>query len=195
MADGPDVVTAKRLLDHAKRRGFQFRPVECDPDGALLGTREGDEWLDTVFLAGFSRDCYALRQRTSSPARPRRRGATPRRRGFRLAQLRDDTMRGADLTDMAAADVDMSSVDLTVLVGWAAGPGGEITTPVYAILTKLRRANQGYEASWTRTSPPEGATRRPHLMYRKHLFSLAFIISSGGASRSHDSHGQNVVNG
>lgn len=66
MGDSPDLVIARRLLDHAKRHGFQFRPVEGGPDGALLGIRDGDEWQDAVFIAGFSRDCYALRQRTTS---------------------------------------------------------------------------------------------------------------------------------
>lgn len=60
------MVIGRRLLDHARRRGFQFRPVEGGSDGALLGTRDGDEWLDAVFIAGFSRDCYAVRHRTSS---------------------------------------------------------------------------------------------------------------------------------
>lgn len=70
-----------RLLDHAKRRGFQFRPVDRGPDGALLGTRDGDEWQDAVFVAGFSRDCYALRQTHQLSARPRRwRDRTPRHR-------------------------------------------------------------------------------------------------------------------
>ncbi|MFN2495135.1 MAG: hypothetical protein ABR608_04405 [Pseudonocardiaceae bacterium] len=60
-----DLVIAKRLLDHAKLRGFQFRRVAEGPDGALLGTRRTDEWTDTLYLNGFSRDCYALRERTT----------------------------------------------------------------------------------------------------------------------------------
>lgn len=65
-AESPDLVIAKRLLDHAKLRGFQFRRVAEGPDGALLGTRRTGEWSDTVYLNGFSRDCYALRKRTTS---------------------------------------------------------------------------------------------------------------------------------
>lgn len=65
-AESPDLVIAKRLLDHAKLRGFQFRRVAEGPDGALLGIRRTGHWSDTVYLNGFSRDCYALRERTTS---------------------------------------------------------------------------------------------------------------------------------
>jgi hypothetical protein len=65
-ADSPDLVIAKRLLDHVKAQGFQFQRVAEGPDGALLGTRHVDEWTDTVYLDGFSRGCYALRERRSS---------------------------------------------------------------------------------------------------------------------------------
>jgi hypothetical protein len=51
--------------------------VDGGPDGALLGTRHGDEWLDTVDLAGFSQDCYAVRQRTGTLLAPA--GAVQRR--------------------------------------------------------------------------------------------------------------------
>lgn len=64
--ESPDLVIAKRLLDHAKHCGFQFQPVEGCPDGALLGTRDGEDFTDIVFIAGFSRDCYALRRRVTS---------------------------------------------------------------------------------------------------------------------------------
>ncbi len=64
--DSPDLVTAKRLLDHVKAQGFQFQRVAGDPDGALLGTRHTDEWTDTVYLDGFSRGCYATRERKTS---------------------------------------------------------------------------------------------------------------------------------
>lgn len=65
-AESPDLVIAMRLLDHAKLRGFQFRRVAPGPDGALLGTRRTVDWTDTVYLDGFSQDCYALRERTTS---------------------------------------------------------------------------------------------------------------------------------
>lgn len=61
--DSPDLVIAKQLLDHAKAQGFQFQRIAGDLDGALLGTRHTDEWTDTVYLDGFSRGCYALRER------------------------------------------------------------------------------------------------------------------------------------
>lgn len=57
-ADSPDLVIAKRLLDHVKARGFQFQRVAEGPDGALLGIRNIGEWTDTLYLDGFSRDCY-----------------------------------------------------------------------------------------------------------------------------------------
>jgi hypothetical protein len=66
VAESRDVLIGMRLLDHARRHGFQFQPVDGGPDGALLGTRDREDFTDIVFLAGFSRDCYALRQRTSS---------------------------------------------------------------------------------------------------------------------------------
>lgn len=64
--DSPDLVIAKRLLDHVKEQGFQFQRVGEGADGALLGTRRTDEWADTVYLDGFGRGCYALRERRTS---------------------------------------------------------------------------------------------------------------------------------
>lgn len=64
--ESPDLVIAMRLLDHAKLRGFQFQRVADGPDGALLGIRHTGEWTDTLYINGFSRDCYALRERTTS---------------------------------------------------------------------------------------------------------------------------------
>jgi hypothetical protein len=64
--DSPDVVIAKRLLDHAKLRGFAFQRVAPGDDGPLVGKREGGAWVDIIHIAGFSRDCLAVRQRTSS---------------------------------------------------------------------------------------------------------------------------------
>lgn len=66
MAESPDLVIAKLLLDHVKAQGFQFQRVAMGPDGALLGTLHTVEWTDTVYLDGFSRDCYALRLRNTS---------------------------------------------------------------------------------------------------------------------------------
>jgi hypothetical protein len=34
----PDAVTAKRLLDHAKLRGFEFRRIAPGEDGPLMET-------------------------------------------------------------------------------------------------------------------------------------------------------------
>jgi hypothetical protein len=63
--DSPDVVIAKRLLDQAKLRGFEFRRVAPGEDGPLVGQRVSGDRVDIIHLAGFSRDCLAVRQRTS----------------------------------------------------------------------------------------------------------------------------------
>jgi hypothetical protein len=65
-SDSPDLVTAKRLLDHAKLDGFQFRRVAPGEDGPLVGNRVTGGWADTIHIQGFSRDCFAWRQRRSS---------------------------------------------------------------------------------------------------------------------------------
>jgi len=64
--DSPDVVIAKRLLDHAKLRGFAFQRAAPGEDGPLVGKRAGGAWVDIIHIAGFSRGCLAVRQRTSS---------------------------------------------------------------------------------------------------------------------------------
>jgi hypothetical protein len=66
MTDSPELAAAKRLLDLAKDRGFRFWRTTPGEDGPLWGERESLEWLDTVFLAGFSASCNAARLRKSS---------------------------------------------------------------------------------------------------------------------------------
>ena len=66
MPDSPDVVIAKQLLDQLKSVGFQFRRVAPGEDGPLVGHRINGECVDLVHLEGFSRDCFAWRQRASS---------------------------------------------------------------------------------------------------------------------------------
>jgi hypothetical protein len=68
MAENPDLVAGKRLLDIAKLHGFQFQRVAPGPDGPLWGVRETEEWRDTIYLAGFWEpgSCSATRQRKSS---------------------------------------------------------------------------------------------------------------------------------
>jgi hypothetical protein len=65
--DSPDVVIAKRLLDHAKRGGFTFLRVAPGVDGPLVGYRVSDDCVDMIHIEGFSHDCFAWRMRTSSP--------------------------------------------------------------------------------------------------------------------------------
>lgn len=64
--DGPDVVIAKRLLDHAKRDGFTFLRVAPGVDGPLVGYRFSDDCVDMIHIEGFSRGCFAWRRRASS---------------------------------------------------------------------------------------------------------------------------------
>lgn len=64
--DSPDLVIAMRLLDHLKLHGFQFQRTAPGEDGPLVGHRVSGSWVDTVHIAGFSRDCLAWRKRTSS---------------------------------------------------------------------------------------------------------------------------------
>lgn len=68
MADGRDVVIAKRLLDDAKRHGFRFRRIAPGPDGPLWGERDSEWWQDTVYISGFWEPgcCNAVRRRKSS---------------------------------------------------------------------------------------------------------------------------------
>ena len=62
--DSPDVVIAKRLLDHAKLRGFEFQRIAPGEDGPLRGNRVNGDWVDLIHIEGFSRDCFAWRTRT-----------------------------------------------------------------------------------------------------------------------------------
>jgi hypothetical protein len=64
--DSPDLVIAKRLLDHLKLHGFQFQRAAPGEDGPLVGKRVSGDWLDLIHIEGFSRDCFAWRKRTSS---------------------------------------------------------------------------------------------------------------------------------
>lgn len=64
--DSSDVVIAKLLLDHLKLGGFRFQRLAPGEDGALVGTRVGDEWMDVIHVEGFSRDCFAFRKWISS---------------------------------------------------------------------------------------------------------------------------------
>jgi len=64
--DSRDLVITKRLLDHAKLCGFEFRRGAPGQDGPLLGSRVSGDWVDLIHIEGFSRDCFAWRQRVSS---------------------------------------------------------------------------------------------------------------------------------
>lgn len=63
MRDSPAVLAAKRLLDVAKREGFAFERIAPGEDGPLRGVRESVDWLDEIYLGGFSWWCHATRKR------------------------------------------------------------------------------------------------------------------------------------
>jgi hypothetical protein len=65
-AESPDLVLAKRLLDELKLRGFEFRRAAPGVDGPLVGNRINGGSADLIHIDGFSRGCFARRQRTSS---------------------------------------------------------------------------------------------------------------------------------
>ncbi|MGH3874741.1 MAG: hypothetical protein ACRDSR_25100 [Pseudonocardiaceae bacterium] len=87
--DSPDLVIAKRLLDHLKLLGFQFQRAAPGEDGPLLGSRVGDGWVDLIHLEGFSRDCSAWRKRTSSLVVPGEALVQRRVHGHALTVLND----------------------------------------------------------------------------------------------------------
>lgn len=64
-ADSPDLARAKQLVDELKTLGFVFARTAPGPDGPLMGRRMDEEWIDFVYLEGFSHDCIAWRQRRS----------------------------------------------------------------------------------------------------------------------------------
>ncbi|MGH3929420.1 MAG: hypothetical protein ACRDTF_05520 [Pseudonocardiaceae bacterium] len=64
--DSPDLAIAKRLLDHAKLRGFRFRRGAPGEDGPLVGNQVSGDLVDTIHIEGFSSGCFAWRKRTSS---------------------------------------------------------------------------------------------------------------------------------
>ncbi len=53
MADSPELVAAKLLLDVAKNDGFAFERIAPGEDGPLRGVRETPRWRDEIYLAGF----------------------------------------------------------------------------------------------------------------------------------------------
>jgi hypothetical protein len=63
--DSPDLVLAKQLLDQTKLRGFVFGRTAPGEDAPLMGHRVNGDRVDIIHIAGFSRDCFAVRQRTS----------------------------------------------------------------------------------------------------------------------------------
>jgi hypothetical protein len=64
--DSPDLEIAMRLLDSLKLCGFEFRRGCPGEDGPLVGHRISGDRVDLVLIEGFSRNCFAWRQRTTS---------------------------------------------------------------------------------------------------------------------------------
>lgn len=66
VADNPELVAAKRLLDLAKSQGFTFQRIAPGPDGPLFARRETTEHRDEIYLGGFGDSCHATRAHKSS---------------------------------------------------------------------------------------------------------------------------------
>ena len=64
--DSPDVMIAKRLLDHARLSGFTFQRIAPGEDAPLVGYRLNKDCVDLIHIEGFSRDCFAWRKRATS---------------------------------------------------------------------------------------------------------------------------------
>lgn len=62
---GP-LAAAQRLVDEAKGLGFRFERIGTGEDAPLQGKRDGMNYVDEIYLAGFHRDCTAIRRRRSS---------------------------------------------------------------------------------------------------------------------------------
>ncbi|MGB6163637.1 MAG: hypothetical protein WCF33_01880 [Pseudonocardiaceae bacterium] len=56
----------KQLLDHARLCGFTFQRTAPGVDAPLVGHRVSDDWIDLIYIEGFSRDCSAWREWTFS---------------------------------------------------------------------------------------------------------------------------------
>jgi hypothetical protein len=79
--ESPDLMVAMRLLDQLKLDGFHFERCASGEDGPLVGSRISGDDMDLIHIEGFSCDCFAWRQRTSSLVVPGARdGRTPGRR-------------------------------------------------------------------------------------------------------------------
>jgi hypothetical protein len=89
VADGPDVAIAKRLLDQLRLDGFVFARIAPGEDGPLVGNRVTDDYVDMIHIEGFSRDCFALRQRNSSLIVPGRGWVERRAEGNALYVLNE----------------------------------------------------------------------------------------------------------
>lgn len=64
--DSQEMMIAKRLLDSAKEGGFVFQRTAPGEDAPLVGYRVAGGWVDLIHIVGFSRDCFAWRERMSS---------------------------------------------------------------------------------------------------------------------------------
>lgn len=64
--ESPDLMVAMRLLDQLKLDGFHFERCAPGEDGPLMGNRVSGDKVDLIHIEGFSRDCFACRQRISS---------------------------------------------------------------------------------------------------------------------------------
>lgn len=87
MLESPDLAAAKQLLNAAKRHGFAFQRIAPGEDGPLWGVRQSVNWVDEIYLGGFSGACTAARRRRSSLVVPGGLPVTQRVSGGAIAVL------------------------------------------------------------------------------------------------------------
>jgi len=83
----PELAAAMRLLDAAKDAGYSFTRLAPGEDGPLYGVRDGVEYCDRIYLAGFGADCHAIRSRRYSLVVPGGAPVTERVAGDALSVL------------------------------------------------------------------------------------------------------------
>lgn len=62
----PDLLTAMRLVNQLKLRGFYFERCPPGDDGPLGSNRASGDKMDFIHIEGFRHDCFAWRRCSSS---------------------------------------------------------------------------------------------------------------------------------
>ena len=64
--DSPKLAAAKQLMDRAVSNGFRFERIAPGPDAPLRAVRDSLDWIDEIYVGGFSDSCTAIRRRRFS---------------------------------------------------------------------------------------------------------------------------------